>query len=90
MKEVNENSPFFGAEEALEVNEGLQLKEGFPPPKRVNIQTNPFLIRLCVRTVFVWMGKADSSQARCRKTRVGPKSNHSYPCLASVSHMAGT
>lgn len=57
MKEVKENGPFFGVEEALEVDEGVQLKEGLPPPKRVNIQTNPFLIRLCVRTEFVWKGK---------------------------------
>lgn len=36
MKELNESSPFFGAEKALEVDEGVQLKEDFPPPKHVS------------------------------------------------------
>lgn len=49
MKEVNENGRFFGAEEALEVDEGVQLKEGFLPPKRVNILNKSLcMYRICM------------------------------------------
>lgn len=37
-----------------------------------------------IQHLYGWE-KADSSQARCRKPRVGPKSNHGRPCLASGS-----
>lgn len=80
--------PFLWGREGTRGGWRSSAKRRFPSPKTcVNTQTNPFLIRLCVRVEVMWMAKADSSQAWCIKTQVGVKSSH-HPTPASCLAMS--
>lgn len=69
-----------------------EAKRRFPSPKTcVNIQTNPFLIRLCVRTGFVWMGKGWQWSSLMQKNMGGTEVKPWLPLPHIwLSHTAGT